>query len=111
MRNYFYRRVSETISIGKSIACCRSEEDDPEDDSEVFEIDEEESGEKVQAIESLRFLRDASSKFQTRKIQQRGDSARLEMKRSFYLSRLVHERSTQCGSSAGVIKRLFLYQH
>jgi len=46
----------------------------------VFEIDDEESGEKVQAIESLRFLRDASNKFQTRNIQLRGDIARLEMK-------------------------------
>ena len=58
------------------------EEDDPEDGPEVFEIDVgEESGEEIFAAESLRFLKDANSQWQPRKITQRGESDRTERRK------------------------------
>lgn len=70
--------VSEYFNCETALSDVDPEEDDPEDDEpEVFEIhEEEESKEETFAAESLRFLRDENSKWQPRKIAQRGESDR-----------------------------------
>ena len=76
------------------------EEDDPEDGPEVFEIDvREESGEEIFAAESLRFLKDSISKWQPRKITQRGESGRTEKRRK-HAARLRQESATAPGQKS-----------
>ncbi len=74
--------VTDHFNRETSLRDVDPEEDDPEDGPEVFGIDmEQESGEEIFAAESLRFLKDANSKWQPRKITQRGESARTERRR------------------------------
>ena len=74
--------VSEYFNRELELRDVDPEEDDPEDGPEVFVInEEEESGVEIIPTESWRFLKDANSTWQPRKIMQRGSSIRTEQRR------------------------------